>query len=125
MATPTDFLQTADGDLDFSQGLRRTPDLITFTAQKLSESLNFWRGEWYLDLREGVPFLRVIGERPDLSLLRDMLRKTCLQTTGVGSVGKVAAAYDGRSRSVTVQPLDVRTTEGDPVPAGPLVLEGF
>ena len=125
MPEPTDFLQTADGDLDFSQGLQRTPDLITFTKQKLSETLNFWVGEWFLDLRAGVPYLRVIGQRPDLSLLQDMLRKACLLTPGVGSVQKIAAVYDGRTRTATVQPLGVRTIDGDPVPVGPLVLEGF
>jgi hypothetical protein len=123
---PTSFLQTADGDLDFSQGLRRTPDLTTYVKQKLSQTLNFWEGEWFLDLRQGLPYGRlIIGKKPDLALIRDLMRAAALKTRGVGGLGGVTTGFANTSRTVTVRPFEVRTTAGEAVDLGPFVLERF
>lgn len=116
MPTPTDFLQDADGDLDFSSGLKRTPDLNTFVAQALSVNFNWWLGEWFLNLNAGLPFQRVIGQRPDLNLFRSIFTKAALATRGVASVKSIGLAFDGRTRTLTVQPFGLVLVDGTTVP---------
>lgn len=121
MPTPVSFVQTADGDWDLSQGLRQTSDLATFVRQKLSQTLSFWLGEWFLDLRQGIPMQRdVIGQKPDLALVESLLRRTCLKTSGVGSVRSLTVAFDNRTRRASVVG-EVATSEGD-ITFGPFVV---
>ena len=124
MPTPVDFLQTASGDLDFSKGLRHTPDLKTYVLQKLSENFNFWQGEWFLDLRKGIPYFKfVIGHKFDRFLLQTLFRRTAVRTHGMGSVDALALAFDGPSRTLSVQ-IRGRTVTGEEIaPAEPFIVE--
>ncbi len=116
MPIPRDILHTASGDVDFSRGLRFTPDLLTFTKQQISQTLNFFQGDWMLDTRLGIPLFRdVIAKRPDLNLMRDLYRRALSLTRGVGSVDALAVAYDGRTRKAAVEG-QVRVVTGDVVP---------
>lgn len=126
MAASEDFLQTSEGDLDVSTGdLRATPDLKTFVAQGLSQNLNFWEGEWFLDLRLGIPFFRrIIGTKYEATrpLLTALLRKACALTAGVGSVDAVGMSYDSRARAVLAQPV-VHTVTGELVEPPPFIID--
>ncbi len=123
MPVPTDFLQTSDGDLDFSEGLRQTPDLVTFVRQQLSQTVAFFQGEWFLDQRLGVPYFRyVLGKRPDFPLVQELMRRVISKTRGVGSVGQVALTLDPATRALEVHAPEVKTTDGDPVDPGPLII---
>jgi hypothetical protein len=120
---PVDFLQTSDGDLDLSLGLRRCPDRVTFVTQKLRENFNFWEGEWFLDQRLGVPYFKhVIGQHFDAALMSDLFRSVALKTQGVGSVPRLAVAFDGPTRELTVS-MAAATTQGEILPAVDLVID--
>jgi hypothetical protein len=121
---PRDFLQDASGDLDFSQGLRQTPDLPTFVRQKFSENFNFFQGEWFLDTTKGLPMFKyVIGQKFDGPLLNTLYRRAAVKTHGVGSVDALSLEYDNRLRLLSVA-IDARTVEGEEVPAAePFIVE--
>jgi hypothetical protein len=125
--TPRDFLQTDSGDVDFSRGLRFTPDLQTYVTQKLGRTLSFWEGEWFLNRREGVPLLRlVIGRRFDRSLVEAVLRRACLRTRGVAAVTSLTPVFDNRTRAVSVEFGSVQCVDGTEIPdPGPFILAGF
>src|SRR6185503_8634444 len=124
MPRPVDFLQDSDGDLDFSKGLQHTPDLVTYVLQKLGENFNFWQGEWFLDLRKGIPYFKyVIGQKFDRFLLQTLFRRAAARTHGVGSVEALTLAFNGPTRELVVQ-LRARTTEGEEIaPAEPFIVE--
>lgn len=103
MALPFTFLHDENGDLDMSQGLRFTPDLMTYVVQRLGENLGFFLGEWFLDQREGIPyFTRIIGEAPDFALLDTLYRRSILSTTGVASITTLLLDYDNAARKLSI-----------------------
>jgi hypothetical protein len=98
--TPKSFLiDPITGDLDMSQGLRFTEDLQTYVVQRLDENFSFFLGEWFLNLRLGIPYFeKVIGQKPDLALLQTLLSRAALQTVGVASVPSFRVAFDRDTR---------------------------
>ncbi len=101
--TPFSLLHDASGDIDVSRGLRFTPDLQTFVAQKLDENLSSFMGEWFLDLRLGIPyFQKIIGQKPDLALLDTLFRRAVRGTVGVGSVSAFRTGFERKTRKASV-----------------------
>jgi hypothetical protein len=124
MNLPTDFLQTVDGDLDLSLGLRNTTDLVTYVKQKLTETFSFFQGEWQGDLRLGIPYFRyVLGQRYDQALLRTIFFQAAARTHGVGSVEAIDLEFDSKNSMLYIRPK-VRTVAGEEVPlAQPIIVE--
>lgn len=92
------------GDVDLSKGLRFTADEKTYVAQRLSENLSFFLGEWFLDLREGIPYWdHIIGAKPDLGLIESLYRSAILGTPGVGAITALQIAFDRASRALSVR----------------------
>jgi hypothetical protein len=111
--TPKSFLiDPITGDLDMSQGLRFTEDLQTYVVQRLDENFSFFLGEWFLNLRLGIPYFeKVIGQKPDLALLQTLLSRAALQTVGVASVPSFRAAFDRDSRKA-IPSFSIVLTDG-------------
>jgi hypothetical protein len=82
------FLMTTSGDLDFSShGLVKVTDELTETSQKIRSRIRFIQGEWFLDLRVGLPFFSVVFvKRPDLGAVSQMFRQGILSIPSVASV---------------------------------------
>lgn len=121
MPAPVDILHTSGGDVDFSRGLRLTSDPVTFAQQKLSETLAFWRGEWFLDLRQGIPYLAVYGSRPDMRLLDSLFRSAALRTRGVASITRLELSLTGRALRIEGAFRPYAVGEDVPAPAPFLV----
>lgn len=121
MAQITDFLQTSDGDLDLSRGLRKCPDRATFVRQKIAKSVQFWQGENKRDLREGVPYDRIVfGQKFDRPLLTDLYFDMLANTTGVGVVRALTIGYDNARRELVVN-VEAETDTGEDV-SGPYII---
>lgn len=104
--------QGASGDVDLSKGLRFTPDLITYVAQRLFDNLSFFLNEWFLDLREGVPYFeQIIGQKPDLALIDTLYRRAILATPGVGTISNLKLDFDRATRKLAVR-FEVQTVDG-------------
>lgn len=81
--------------------------------QHLNIRLQFFKGEWLLDLRLGVPYYEyVLVKDPDLSLVRNIFRKAILDTPGIASLESFDLSYDRPSRVLSLA-FTARKTEGD------------
>ncbi len=97
IVAPTDFARDlATGDLAKPFRLVRGVDAV---IQRLCIRLAFMRGEWFLDVREGVPYLQsVFVKNPDLPLIEALFRRVARTTPGVTRVVSYEAALDSRTR---------------------------
>jgi hypothetical protein len=122
---PFSFLtDPSTGDIDVSQGLRFTPDQRTYVVQRLDENLSYFAGEWFLDLREGVPYWeRIIGAKPDLGLIDTLYRRAILATPSVASIEFLRLEFDRATR--TLKPsFEATMTDGTTITAADLA-RGF
>lgn len=100
VVAPSDFLRNlTTGDLAQPLAIVRGVDAV---IQRLCIRLAFFRGEWFLDQREGVPYLQsVFVKNPDLPLIEALFRRVARTTPGVTRVVSYAAALDTRTRRYT------------------------
>jgi hypothetical protein len=77
--------------------------------------LRFFKQEWFLDLRQGLPYYQaVFVKNPDLSLVNSIFRRAILSTPGVQSIASMETVFDRSVRSFTISPLEIVLT-GDVV----------
>ncbi|PNM24235.1 hypothetical protein A6J66_008545 [Yersinia enterocolitica] len=91
-----------NGDYTFGQGdntfLIDSPEAV---AQAVKTRFELWRGQWFLDLTEGTPYIQyVLGkQRSDVYILA--IRERILDTQGVNAILEFEANYTGETRRVT------------------------
>lgn len=74
---------------------------VQYIRQKISCRFRFFLGEWFLDLREGVPYYRdVLKKRPNKALIRSLFLRVLKKTPGVLSVPRFSLIFDLANRSV-------------------------
>lgn len=113
---PFCFLSTSTGDLDLTQGLRRTSTMPQYVGQRLRQNLSFFLGEWFLDQRQGLPYWKqIIGQRFDQALIEQIFRKACLATAGVARVERLRVAFSARTRVLSVPSLIVICNDGSKI----------
>lgn len=79
--------------------------------QRIQQHLRFFRGEWFLDTTEGVPYLTdLLGDRLDTSLVESVLYSQILEVDGVVSVSNISVVEVRRTYRFTA---DVQTIYGD------------
>ena len=122
MPIPTDFRQDDAGDLALP--LRHTEGIVEYVTQKLSQTFNFWKGEWFLNLNAGLPmFELVIGQPYDAALVQSIFQDAALKTRAVSDVFTIATAFDSGRRVLSVDPIGVIAIDGTEVPdPGPFVI---
>lgn len=92
-----DTLTIENGDLVLVDGMAAI-------AQHLRIRLRFFRGEWFADQRIGIPFYdAVFLKRPNLGLIRSILRETITTTPGVLSVETLDFELDAGARRLSVE----------------------
>lgn len=100
------------GDLYLSRGRVVLTDDATVesTAQKLRIRLQFFRGEYFADTRQGIPYLveddeasSILGNKIDLVALRVLFREVFLTTPGVASVDELLVSFDDATRIVSIE----------------------
>ncbi|MFU8802631.1 MAG: hypothetical protein ACNA8W_02370 [Bradymonadaceae bacterium] len=98
-----------DGDLPIRPTIYRGPEII---AQYIRRRLLTFEGEWILDRRVGLPWLRWKEKKPvPLDVMRQTVRETIRTTTGVLDVRELVAGFDAMTRTVTMS--GVIAIEGD------------
>lgn len=64
-------------------------------AQQVLITLRFWLGEWFLDTREGVPYLEyILVKNPNMSHIKQILTEKIKSVDGVNSI--VSLNFDFR-----------------------------
>lgn len=78
------------GDVDLLRGLISGEELA---RQKIKARLQFFLGEWFLDVRLGVPYFRdILRKGADVDVVTAILRRVILETDGVAAVEQVSVS---------------------------------
>jgi hypothetical protein len=126
--TPPTVVTSADGDLDgllpFATLARveATGDIeipprvvrgVEAIRLRVVSRLKFFKGEWFLDKRQGIPYFEaVFVKNPDLSLVQSIFRQAILGTPGVQSIARMVTTFNRGARSFVVDPLEIVLTGG-------------
>ena len=102
------------GDLYLTDGqITLTPDAKTAVAQHIAIRLRTFFGEWFLDVREGVPYFElVLVKNPDLGRITSIFRSVILATPGVASIARLQLAHDAATRILSVSDLRIKLDDG-------------
>ena len=100
-------------DLAFDAGGRlRYVEDDAATAQEIKTRILFFRGENFMDTREGVPYYTEILEKGvDLARVREIFRKVIASVPSVVDVPLLSLDLDRTTRTLTVV-WEVRTATG-------------
>lgn len=76
------------GDLYFKNGnIRLTETLAEEVAQELYIRLRFFKGEWFLDTTQGLPYLQsILGKKTPLGILSQIFKRVITTCPGVKSL---------------------------------------
>lgn len=111
---PLDIKLNADGDIDIDPELGMTfVSGLEGVMQLVGVILRLYKGEWFWDEEEGVPwFQTILGEKFDRATLYDALLPKILETVCVTGVDNFAITFDNDTRKARVSGI-VRTQFGD------------
>jgi hypothetical protein len=119
-------LSTSTHDIVFVNGELTTVSDLDAIAQHVKIRLLFFKGEWELNLDEGVPYwtdVLVVG--PDLRAIESLLRQVVLGTPGISSIVSFSIDHDRSARTLSLV-FEAITTDGLVLTSedfGPFVLE--
>lgn len=109
-----------EGDLAIEGGdlvwLRGGPREV---RQRIMARLRFFKGEWFLDTRLGIPYFQnVLVKSPNLPAIGAMLRRAILTTRGVIELVSFDLRFNETDRSLALT-FHARTAEGDVIVSDP------
>lgn len=108
-------LSTLTHDLDLSTNDAEIIDGVDAIAQNLRIRYRFFLGEWFLDVRQGIPYYeRILIKNPEFADVNAILREVALTTPGVAEVDRFDSEFDGASRELRVD-LWARSDTGEPI----------
>lgn len=72
-------------------------------AQRLTVKLNFFKGEWFVNLFAGTPyFQQILGKAAD-STIRSVMSSIISETEGVASLSSLEVTRDRAARTVAIK----------------------
>lgn len=101
-------------------------DGIEAILQNIKIKLEFWLGNWFLNVAEGVPYREVILVRGNNELrAKDLFRRLFLATPGVAEVTYLSYSLDRNSNTATLE-FELRADTGEVIRSqdyGPFIVE--
>lgn len=98
---PSDLKINDSGDLDLTGGGASLVSGNDETIQNVKIRLRFFRGEWFLDNRLGVPYFSdILRKRPDLQLAEFDLLAAITGTPGIAQVTALSLDWSRSARSL-------------------------
>ena len=98
-----DLLLDSDGDLDITGGNLSLTSGIDAVRQRLELSLKFFRGEWFLDRRVGIPYFeRILVKGPNIPAITTLFRDAILTDPEVLEVLGLQLDFDPAARTLAV-----------------------
>lgn len=81
-------------------------------AQQLRITLWEWRGEWFLDARDGVPYREyILIKNPNMKHIRQILSENIMKVDGINRLEELNLKYDPKNRTLIVD-FAVDTDDG-------------
>jgi|SRR5690554_4587278 len=106
-----DYLLT-DGDITIANGDAQFISEPQATRQRLEQKLRLWRGEWFLNVNAGFPWLQdVLGQRPRPEVLRSLVFDLVSSDPGVKAVSALSLEFEGVERQLRIS-FDARLIDG-------------
>lgn len=96
--------------LDERGTMRLTETLSEQVAQELWIRLHLFKGEWFLDPDQGIPYWSILGQKLPLSVVGQIFRSAILSVPGIASLDSFQLARDP-SRAVQID-FSVTLTDG-------------
>ena len=100
--------------------------LVTGTEsirQDLMVRLRWFKGEWFLDARVGVPwFQSILGHKAADATIERVLRRVIQTTPGIEAVEALSFALDPEDRELSIT-FRARATTGEPIEFVDFVLD--
>ncbi len=92
------------GDLVIQDGDLILIDHAERVVQQVLISLREWLGEWFLDTRDGVPYLEyILVKNPNENHIRQVLSDAILAVEGVESITSMDFTFNRILRTLTVE----------------------
>jgi hypothetical protein len=90
-------------DMTFGQGLSNYVKDQTAVAQAVRSRLFLLRGEWFLDVDAGIPYLQEIAVKPsNLSLAESYIKQEIIDTDGVQELTSFDMNFDPNTRTLNM-----------------------
>lgn len=84
--------------------------------QDLVVCLQWFKGEWFLDGRTGIPYFQsILGTRTQLPTVERIFRRAILQRAWVASIESIRLGFTSSTRTLSITELRVRAVDGDVV----------
>ena len=121
--------RTDDTDLllDENKRLVIERDPVVAAAYKLRNRLQFFKGEWFLDTRVGVPYYdEVFIKNPSLAIIRRLVRRIILSCPPIVAVRKLDMFFLRKERAL-VYNFEATAEDGRTVSGGsgqPFIVSG-
>jgi len=94
---------TADGDYQLGNQRAFLIDSPDAVAQAVSTRLRLWRGEWFVDVRDGTPWNEeILGKRQRGISPDGAIKRRILQTEGVREILSYNSNFDGNTRQLSI-----------------------
>ena len=91
------------GDLDLTGHRLNLATGEAAIEQNLRIRLRFFLEEWFLDLRQGIPYFReILIKNPNLLLVRSIFREAILGTTGISAVSDMTVTVNPTTRTLAL-----------------------
>jgi len=92
-----------DNDLDITNNEMSLVDETEEIAQMLRTRLKLYRGEWFLNTGEGVPWLQeILGKTNTKNGIESIIKDQILQTPGVKSLEEFSSEINTATRQLNV-----------------------
>ncbi len=89
------------GDLALVNGNFVWLDGPAMIRQNIAARFKFFLGEWFLDLREGIPYYRdILGKNPDVNVASSIFRQVLKETPGVLEIRDFVLRFDSSIREI-------------------------
>jgi hypothetical protein len=100
MALQSMLLDEATGDLALVNGTTQTVTGAAQARQRIAISLDIFLGEWFLDIRIGVPYHRdILIKNPNPEVVRSVFRKALLLVPGIVEVTEIEVTLNKATRA--------------------------
>jgi hypothetical protein len=91
------------GDVTLSGGDIVMIDGPQSVAQRLEQKFRLWRGEWFLDIGSGFPWLEsVMGQRPRPEVLRSLVSDLVSSDPDIRAMTNLDLDFDGVDRRLRI-----------------------